>query len=71
MAEGGKLSIKKASVLVTLALLLTPIGILGSHSAELDIQRISETQYSSGSLVNVKVPSPETDYPMQIGRAHV
>ena len=65
MAIGGMLSIKKALLLVTLALLLTPIGIPGSHSAELDIQTVSETQYSSGTLVNLKVPSPETDYPMR------
>ena len=52
-------------VLFSLSLLLIPGSTSPSESSELHVLKISESSYQNGSLVNLNVPSPETDYPVR------
>ena len=54
-----------AFTLVISILLIITFCTSPSTGEEIQIQKISEHKYANGSLVNLKVQSPESDIPMR------
>ena len=63
----GFSSLKKlvASVFFGLSLFLFLGSTPPTKSSEVQVSKISESNYRNGVLVNLNVPSPETDFPMR------